>query len=437
MKPAAPVSRRHLLHLLGGLPLLTAPFARNGLAAAAGPIPNPSKDPYQHTNRRAKLPPWPGGDSSDSPPGQMWMFRGNAEHNFTGSGPLGNNLVLKWKFRMWDYATQKHGEPIVWQGTGWTGQSLKVGNYVYIGSTGGHFHCFEALTGKLVWVYTAERMFKGSPCYYKGKIYAPNVDNRLRCLDAETGKLVWQWSSPNDIDSSPLIVQGKLYIGGEDGAVKCFDPDTGKLLWRVPFGVGEGEKPGSGGIESSLAVSGGIAYFGHLDGNIRALRLADQRLLWTHNIGKDVDASPLVVGDKLYIGAEEGEPTFHCLSTKDGSRVWSYHIPKGVWSSAAHVAGRIFVGGHDGAMHCLDAATGKLVWRHALPMATWFSPVVLDGKVLFGSYDRWLRLVDANSGELLWKYDLGGRCHSAAAVADGHVWVGSASGWYFCFGPAK
>ena len=32
-----------------------------------------------------------------------------------------------------------------------------------VGSVGGHFHCFDETTGKLVWFFTSERMFKGSP----------------------------------------------------------------------------------------------------------------------------------------------------------------------------------------------------------------------------------------------------------------------------------
>jgi hypothetical protein len=32
------------------------------------------------------------------------------------------------------------------KGTGWTGQSLRYGDFVLVGSTGGHLHCFEAMT---------------------------------------------------------------------------------------------------------------------------------------------------------------------------------------------------------------------------------------------------------------------------------------------------
>lgn len=435
------VSRRLLLQHLGAAsltwPLARASHAEPGDSAAPNqppPVANlPARDPYHHHNQVAQLPPWSGADSSNSQPGTMMMFRGNAQHAHYGQGKLGTDLKALWKFRMWDFQTWKHGAPYLWQGTGWTGQTLKVGDYVFVGSQGGHMHCFHALTGKLVWVHAADRAFKGSPCFYKNRLYAPNVDNCLRCLDATTGKELWKWRGPHDMDSSPVVHGGKLYVGGEDGALKCFDPDSGKLQWNLPFGVGEGEKPGSGGIESSVAIADGVGYFGHLDGNIRAVDLATQKVLWARHIGKDVDASCLIVGGRLFVGVEEGDPSFHCLDRATGKTVWAQQLG-GIWGSAAHDGGRIYVGSSNGKFYALDAGTGSIVWSHDVGIAMWSSPAVVDGKVVFGSYDRWLRMLDAKDGTLLWKGDLEGRSHSAPAIIDGKIWVGSASGWYWCFG---
>ena len=435
------VSRRRLLQLGSAsltFPLVARAWADESTASGAPtqppPIGNlPAKDPYHHRNQVAQLPTWGGATGSDSLPGTMMMFRGNATHTHYGQGTLRTDLKPLWKFRMWDFQTFKHGAPYLWQGTGWTGQTLKVGDYVFVGSQGGHFHCFHALTGALVWVHAAERAFKGSPCFYKNRIYAPNVDNCLRCLDAATGKEIWKWRGPHDMDSSPVVHQGKLYVGGEDGALKCFDPETGKQLWNLPFGVGQGEKPGSGGIESSVAIADGVGYFGHLDGHVRAVDLTTRQVLWAHHIGQDVDASCLVVGDRLYVGVEDGDPSFHCLDRATGRTLWAHQLG-GIWSTAAHAGGRIFVGSSNGKFYCMDAQTGDIVWTYAIGIATWSSPAVVDGKVIFGSYDRWLRMLDARDGSLLWKADIEGRSHSAPAVIDGKIWVGSASGWYWCFG---
>ncbi len=400
---------------------------------AATPAGFPPKNPYDHTNQVAKLPAWDGATSSASVAGSMRMFRGNLAHDYYGSGKVSEAPRLAWKFRMWDFATKKHGSPIVWKGTGWTGQVLHHAGYVWVGSTGGHFHCFDAATGALVWVYAAERMFKGSPTLWKNRIYVPNVDNHLRCLDAATGKVVWDWNGPNDLDSSPRILDNLLYVGGEDGRLKCFDPETGKLLWHEDFGVGAGEKPGSGGIESSLAIVDQVAYFGHLDGFVRAYSLAARKLLWQTKLGKDIDASALVIGDRLYVGVEDGKPSFHCLDRHTGAMVWAKDIPTGVWSTPARSGKNVMVGGNDGKLYCLDAASGTETWVFHAGAGIWSSPSCVDGKVLFGAYDRWYRMVDSKTGALIWKFDIEDRSHSGCAIENGRIFVGGASGYLYCF----
>lgn len=395
---------------------------------------SPAKDPYGIKNGVASLPDWDGSTTSESKPGSMRMFRGNLTHTYYGSGTVPEDPQLIWKFRMSDLITTKHDKPYTWTGTGWTGQALKYGAYVFVGSTGGHLHCFEATTGKLVWVYAAKRMFKGSPTLYKNRIYVPNVDNHLRCIDATNGKLIWDWPGKNDMDSSPRILDGKVYVGGEDGNIKCFDAETGDLEWSEAFGVGEGETPGSGGIECSLAIADGVCYFGHLDGHVRAMTLKDQKVLWKTKLGKDIDASCLLVDERLYVGVEEGKPTFHCIDRETGKDIWTKHIPSGVWSTAAKYGDNIIVGGNNGKLYCLDGKTGDEVWVYKSGAGIWASPSVVDGKVLFGSYDQYYRMVDAETGAELWKYDIGDRSHSGAAIEDGYIWVGGASGYFYCFG---
>jgi outer membrane protein assembly factor BamB len=396
------------------------------------------KTPYKgHVNGEAKLPAWDGATGSESVPGSMRMFRGNHAGTYYGSGKIADKLEIKWKFRMADFATELMGKPVTWGGTGWTGQTIKYGDYVFSGSVGGHFHCWEAMTGKLVWLFVGKRMFKGSPCLYKNRIYVPNVDNRLRCLDAATGKLIWDWNGPADMDSSPRVLDGLLYVGGEDGDVKCFDPENGKLLWKESYGRGTGDDPGSDGIECSLAIADNTAYFGHLDGHLRAYHLKDRKLVWqTPKLGVDIDATPLIVGDKVYAGIEEGKSEFMCFDRATGKQLWGKQVSGGIWGSPAKSGDHVIVGGNGGVMHCFHGTTGDEVWRYKIGHGTWYSPQVVDGKVMFGSYGQYYDVLDAATGKSLQRVDIFERTHSGAAIEDGHLWFGGGSGYMYCLGPA-
>jgi len=424
------LSRRRFLQLSA------AGAASIPLASRADDYGLPVPNPYGHKNQVANLPAWDGGTSCDSVPGSMRMFRGNLTHSYYGSGTLSENLRLVWKFRTLDFHTKFRDQPHVWTGCGWTGQALVYGDYVFAGTTGGHFHCWEKMTGKLVWVFTAKRMFKSSPSLYKNRIYVGNVDNYLRCIDASTGQKIWDWYGQNDMDSSPRIWNDKVYVGVENGDFNCFDPETGKLQWSYELGEGCCDEPGSTGIESSVAIADGIGYFGHLDGYERAYDLTKRKLVWKTLLGMDVDASALILGDKLYVGVEEkSTKTFYCLDRENGKVIWSAAIPAGVWSSAAHHGKNVYVGGNDGRMYCFDAATGKEVWTFKGGAGIWSSPSIVDGKVVYGSYDKYYRMLDAETGALIWKYDIEERTHAGAAIEGGYVWVGGASGYFYCFGP--
>jgi outer membrane protein assembly factor BamB len=396
------------------------------------------KNPYpDHVNTVAKLPPWDGSKTSESVPGSMRMFRGNMTGTYYGSGKLSEKLELKWKFRMSDFNTTFQDKPHTWGGTGWTGQTLKWGDYIWSGSVGGHLHCWEAMTGKLVWVFAGLRMFKGSPSLYKNRIYIPQVDNHIRCIDAANGKLIWDWSSWADNDSSPRLIEPYLYIGGEDGDLKCFDAETGKMQWKESYGRGTGDDPGSDGIEASLAIADDVAYFGHLDGHLRAYHLKNRKMVWqTPKMGVDIDSSCLIVGDRVYVGIEEGKNEMMCFDRNNGKLVWGQRAPAGVWGSPAKFEKLVIVGDAAGTMHAWDLASGAEVWKYKIGHGTWYSPQVVDGKVMFGSYGRYYEMLDAATGKSIWKGDLGDRTHSGAAIEDGYLWFGGGSGYMYCWGPA-
>ena len=380
------------------------------------------------------LPDWTHGDTSSSTD-TMLMFRGNPTHTFYGTGPLSENPTLQWSQELARFHTKLRGRKVTWTGTGWSGQPVKIGGYVFVGGQGGYAYAFDAATGEIKWRYKGKRMFKGSICAFENVLFMGNTDNYYRGVDAATGKELWKFDTGTDIDSSGVVVGGKLYVAGESGYLRCLNPRTGKHFWKTDLGgTGKGTKGGSNGSETSPAIADGEVYAATYDGFLYCVDQKSGEIKWRCETGDDTDASPVIVGDRVYVAAEEKNPKLFCFDrSKEGAEVWSLDNRKGWWSTPAVVDDKLYIGGNDSKVYCLDAKTGKKVWVHDAGSSVWSSPAVVDGKVVVGTRSRYLIMLDAKTGKRIWRGDMGGRTLSTPIVVDGAIYVGSSAGKFQCF----
>lgn len=364
------------------------------------------------------------------------MFRGNATHTFYGTGPLPDKAPeILWKHRMEDYPALYYGKPHTWAGTGWTGQAVKLGGYVFIGSQGRSLYAFEAATGKVRWRFKARSQFKATACLYDNKLYIGSVDDWLRCIDARTGDVIWKLNSGRDLDSSAVVVGGKLYIAGENGYARCLDPQTGEQIWRTfVHGLAKGKKKGSYGSETSPAVADGEYYCANYFGDFICLDAKTGEERWRNKTGDDTDASPVIYEDRVYGAAQDKNPYLHCFSRADGKLVWKARGQGGFWATPAIVDETVYVPTFGRELLALDAQTGKARWTYEIGSSSWSSACVVDDKVVFGAFDGKLRCLDKKTGAEVWTLKLGGRMHSTPCIVDGRIYIGTRSGYFYCLG---
>jgi len=133
---------------------------------------------------------------------------------------------------------------------------------------------------------------------------------------------------------------------------------------------------------------------------------------WKVTVGLG-DASPVMVGDKLYSFSRQGENEMvECLDSETGKELWKYQYPAlaitgpassqhpGPRSTPVVGEGKIITLGVGGALCCLDADNGKLVWkneeytRDLPPFFTSLSPLIYNGMCF-------VHLGGKESGELI------------------------------------
>lgn len=151
-------------------------------------------------------------------------------------------------------------------------------------------------------------------------------------------------------------------------------------------------------------------------------------------------ATPILVGDRIYMYARQGEDeVLMALDAGSGEVLWrtSYPAPfqvtrgaaghgKGPKSTPAHADGRLFTLGMSGIVTAFDADTGQQLWqRPADPTQPLFhtamSPVV-DGDVMIlhvgGHDDGALTAFDVATGAVRWEWRGDGPAYGSPMIVD-------------------
>jgi PQQ-dependent dehydrogenase (methanol/ethanol family) len=185
--------------------------------------------------------------------------------------------------------------------------------------------------------------------------------------------------------------------------------------------------------------------------NVRRLRVA-----WIRSLGslESQEATPLVVGDTLYVSTSTGPKYVFAINAKDGTVKWKYEpeLPTDVSATVccgldsrgvAYANGKVFVTRLDAKMVALDAATGKELWAKTVVdykagHAITSPPVVYKNLVVTGyaggeyGVRGALQAYKQDTGELVWKtHTVPGPGEPGNDTWKGDSWkTGGGSTWY-------
>jgi len=186
-------------------------------------------------------------------------------------------------------------------------------------------------TGKVKWEDNSveERILHGqwsSPAVAKigdvTQVVSGQGDGWLRGYEATSGKKLWEFDlnpkdsvwpkTRNEVISTPIIIDNIVYIANGQ------DPEHGEGVGHLyaidPTKRGDITKTGViwhyDKIRRSIstgAYKDGILYYADFSGFLHALDAKTGKPYWTHDMLAAVWASPVVIGDKVYLGDEDGD----------------------------------------------------------------------------------------------------------------------------------
>jgi outer membrane protein assembly factor BamB len=291
------------------------------------------------------------------------------------------------------WQTEVHSRGGMWKNAKSTAASTTIATdgkqlFVAFPNDGGLHASSLDLAGKIIWQsklsdYVEHQGYGASPALY-GSMVILSADNKgggaIVALDRQTGNEVWRRERPAIPNySSPSI----LHVAGRDqviltgcNLVTSFDPTTGETLWEIAGATEEcvtttvtdgnlvyssGGYPrnhvaaiaadGSGQIvwESdnrlyvpSMVIRDGNLY-GVLDAGIAFCWEAKSgKELWRGRLGGTFSASPVLVGNTIYVTNEEGE-TYLFAASPDKLQVLSKNkLGDEVFATATICGGAIY-----------------------------------------------------------------------------------------------
>jgi len=283
-----------------------------------------------------------------------------------------------------------------------------------------------------VWRYHAGSLVEFPPSIGYGRLYFATNSGVFTAISMKTGKRAWKYVSHRCVAASPAVgsdLHGSVYAvflnrppcnaqnggHGSDGEVIDFGAGFGKIRWTRTIGPSE----------SSPLLVGDRLYVGDWNGVIWALDAHTGRTIWRYRTDGAVKGAVAFAGGRLYVGSYDGY--VYCLSTS-GRRIWRAAAQPRLYGSSTFYStpavayGRVYIGSTDGKVYSFGATTGKLRWSHGTGGYVYASPAVWNGLVLVGSYSRRFTAFRAATGDVRWSFDANGPISGSATVIDGVVY---------------
>ncbi len=213
-------------------------------------------------------------------------------------------------------------------GAGFAGPVVADGRIILFHRVDGRevLEALDAANGAQLWSYDYPTTYRddfgfdegprSSPVVVDGRVFSFGAQGALHAVDLETGSGLWSVDTRSRFGfpkaffgaaGSPLVEDGRVLanIGGPDAGIVAFDAGSGDLLWAVSGEEASYSSPVGatfGGIRHALFFTrNSLLALDPVNGNVRFQRDWRARMRASVNA-----ATPLIVGDHIFVSAEYG-----------------------------------------------------------------------------------------------------------------------------------
>lgn len=283
-----------------------------------------------------------------------------------------------------------------------------VDGVIYSASREGKIVAVSQFDGKQVWkTYIEEEndepaLLAGGLTVANRQLFIGSENGKVMSFDSDTGEPLWTVDVPGSVLSTPLAAEGMLIIHTNTGVLQAMSMDSGETLWQIKNDVPPLMLRGD---SSPVGVYGGV-FWGTANGRIQAASLQTGMLAWQKVVGRatgdteidrivDVDASPIIVGDRLWIIGYNGN--LLAIDLRSGNIVL-----RRAYSSSKNMAvggNHLYIVDDKDHLIAVDLRSGNEVWQNQeLEYRELTPPAVIRGYVVVCDMDGYLYWLDPKTG---------------------------------------
>lgn len=254
-----------------------------------------------------------------------------------------------------------------------TVESIIRGNRLFI-AAGKSVQALQTDTGRVLWTRELPLPVRARPAVNERAVYLLTSNNELWALDTGHGSLLWHYRGLSSTTerrggAQPALGKGILVVAFASGEVAAFNPQAGAIGWRQ--------------------------------------EVAQARRTSAANALADIDASPRIVGNRVYIISSGG--LFVCLDAASGVRLWEKEI-SGVqppWIAGDY----LFLLDSAARVLAFDRHSGEGIWQATLPRdpedpPVYYGPVVVNGSLLVTNDQGEMLVLRAADGRIIARHDI-------------------------------
>jgi outer membrane protein assembly factor BamB len=272
----------------------------------------------------------------------------------------------QWTYRSLEAADPKTFIP------GFSGPVTISGDVVLCGDEEGKLHCVDRHTGQARWVFDAGGLIVGGATVVGERVIVGAHSQFLYGINLQTGEKLWEFDCQGPVNGSQAFDGNLTFVSGcSEPVLYVVDTTTGQEHARVPL---------DDLLIATPALVDGVLYFGTSEGLVLAVDWKQPKTLGKFETRqpREVHSAPAVTDQFVVIGARD--KGVYCLERQKLTQKWVFNTRAGNDGSPVVVGDRVFIGSGDKFLYAISLETGQEVWKYAAGVSfADSSPAVAEG----------------------------------------------------------